>query len=79
MEVGKLFVDTLGKRVHVTFLGYEHWYMSISTSKLKYHYISVLQDKYSTSVVAKHLDTATIKENSKFHMTTFPHDIIFTK
>ena len=27
--VGKWFVDTLGKRSHVNFLGYNHWFMSI--------------------------------------------------
>ena len=28
-EPGKWFVDTLGKRLHVIFQGYEHWFMSI--------------------------------------------------
>ena len=37
------------------------------------------QARYSTSVVDKYLDTAIIKENSKFHKTTLTHDIIFTK
>ena len=37
------------------------------------------QYRYATSAVAKYLDTVTIKENPKFHKTTFPHDIIFTK
>ena len=32
-------------------------------SKLKDHYISVDQDSYDTYVVAKYIDTATIKEN----------------
>ena len=26
-DLGKWFVDTLGKRFHVNFLGYEHWFM----------------------------------------------------
>ena len=26
-DLGKWFVDTLGKRLHVNFLGYEHWFM----------------------------------------------------
>ena len=60
-ELGKWFVDTLGKIFHVNFLGYAHWFMSIRISQLKYHYISVDQARYATSVVAKHLDTATIK------------------
>ena len=28
--LGKWFVDTLGKIFHVNFLGYAHWFMSIS-------------------------------------------------
>ena len=27
--LGKWFVDTLGKIIHVNFLGYAHWFMSI--------------------------------------------------
>ena len=53
--------------------------MSIRILQLKYHSILVDQACYDTSVVAKYLDTATIKDNSKFHKTTLPHDIIFTK
>ena len=30
-------------------------------------------------IVENYLDTATIKENPKFHKITLPHDIIFTK
>ena len=28
-DLGKWFVDNLGKRFHVNFLGYAHWFMSI--------------------------------------------------
>ena len=28
-DIGKWFVDTLGKILHVNFLGYAHWFMSI--------------------------------------------------
>ena len=28
-DLGKWFVDTLGKIFHVNFLGYAHWFMSI--------------------------------------------------
>ena len=28
--VGKWFVDTLGKIFHIKFLGFAHWFMSIS-------------------------------------------------
>ena len=34
-DLGKLFVDTLGKRFHVNFLGFSHWFMSITISQLK--------------------------------------------
>ena len=69
-ELGKFFVDTLGKRFDVNFLGYEHWFMSIRISQLKGNYISVYQARCDTSVVSKYLDTATIKEKSKFHNNT---------
>ena len=39
--IGKWFVDTLGKRFHVNFLGYAHLFMSIRISQLKDHSISV--------------------------------------
>ena len=42
-DLGKRFVDTLGKRFHVNFLGFAHWFMSIRISQLKDHYISVDQ------------------------------------
>ena len=53
--------------------------MFIRISRLKYHYISVDQARYDTSVVAKYINTSTIKENSKLHETNLPHDMIFTK
>ena len=50
---GKLFVDTLGKKFHVNFSGYSHWFMSMRTSQLNDHSISVDQARYDTSIVAK--------------------------
>ena len=35
--LGKCFVDTLGKRFHVKFLGYAHWFISIRISQMKDH------------------------------------------
>ena len=78
-DLGKWFVDTLGKRFHVNFLGCTHWFMSIRISQLKDHYISVDQDRYATSIVAKYLDTATVKVSNKFYKTTLPAEMIFTK
>ena len=49
----KWFVNTLGKRLHVKFLGYAYWFMSIRISQLKDHSISVDQARYATSIVAK--------------------------
>ena len=60
-EIGKRFEDTLGKRLHVNFLGYVHWFMSIRIPQLKDHYISVDKARYYKTVIANDLDTATIK------------------
>ena len=54
-------MDTLGKRFHVKFLGFSHWFMPIRISQLKDHSILVDQDRYDTSVVDKYLDTTTVK------------------
>ena len=78
-DLGKCFVDALGNRFQVNFLGFSHWFMSIRISQLKYHSISVDQARYSTSIVAKYLDTATVKVSNKFYKTTPPADMIFTK
>ena len=77
--VGKWFVDTLGKRFNVNSLGYAHWFMPIRIYQLKDHSISVDQARYTTSIVAKYLYTATVKVSTKFYKTKFPADMIFTK
>ena len=69
-DLGKWSVDTLGKRFHVNFFGYAHWFLSIRIYQLNDHSISVDQARYSTSIVANYLDTATVKESTKF---TRPH------
>ena len=53
--------------------------MSIRISQLKDHFISVDQARYTTSIVAKYLDTATVKVSTKFYKTILPADMIFTK
>ena len=40
---------------------------------------SVDQARYGTPIVAKYLDTATVKASTNFYKTTLPADIIFTK
>ena len=78
-DLGNWLVDTLGKRFHIKFLDYAHWFMSIIISQMKDHSISVDQARYATSVVAKYLDTATVKVSTKFYRTTLPSDMISTK
>ena len=78
-DLGKWFVNTLGNRFHVKFLVYSYWFMSIRISQLKDHSISVDQARYATSVVAKYLDTATVKVSKTFYKTTLPADMIFPK
>ena len=63
----------------MNFLGFAHWFMSIRISQLKDYSISVDQAIYSTFIVAKYLDTATVKVSSKFYKTTLSDDMIFTK
>ena len=78
-DLGKWFVDTLGKRFHVNFLGYTHGFMSIIISQLKNHSISVDHARYATYIVAKYFDNATVKVSNNFYKTIFPDDMIFTK
>ena len=61
------------------FLGCAHWFMSIIIYQMKYHSISVYQARYATSIVAKYLDTVTVKTSTIFYKTTLPSDMIFTK
>ena len=77
--IGKCFVDTLGNRYHVNFLVYSHWFISIRIYQMKDHYVYVDQARYATSIVAKYLDTATVKVSTKFYKIKFPADMIFTK
>ena len=63
----------------MNFLGYSHWLMSIRISQLKDHSIYVDQDRFASSIVAKYLDTATVKVRKKFYKTRFTADMIFTK
>ena len=53
--------------------------MSIIISELKDHSISVDKARYATSIVAKYLNTATVKASIHFYKTTLPSDMIFTK
>ena len=53
--------------------------MSIIISQLKDHSISVDQARYATYIVAKYLDTATVKVRQTFHKTTLTADMMFTK
>ena len=77
--IGKWFVDTLGKILHVNFLGYAHWFMSIIIYHMEDHSISIDRSRYATSIFEKYLDNATVKTSTKFYKTNLPSDIIFTK
>ena len=77
--LGKCFVDTSGKILHVNFLVYAHWFMSIIFYQIKDHSISIDQARYATSVAEKYLDTNTVKEMIKFNKMNLPYDMIFTK
>ena len=72
-------MDTLGKIFHVKFLGYAHWFMSKIISQMKDHSISMDQDIYATSIVAKYLNNYAVKVSTKFYNAALPADIIFTK
>ena len=72
-------MDNLGKRFHVKFLGYSYWFISVIISHMNDHSISVYQARYSTSIVSKYLDTATVKASTKFYKTTLPSGMLLTK
>ena len=46
---------------------------------MKDHFISVDQARYTTSVVAEYMDTATVKTCKNNYKTNFPSDVIFAK
>ena len=64
-------MNTLGKRSHVKFLGYAHWFILIRVSQMKDNSISVYQDIYANYIVAKYLDTATVKTSKSFIIPLF--------
>ena len=77
--LGRWFVDTLGKIFHMNLVGFAHWFTSIRISQMKEHSIWVYQARYATSIVAKYLDTATVKTSINDYKTTFTYNTIFTK
>ena len=77
--LGKCFVYNLEEIFHVNFLGYAHWFMSISIYQMKDHSNSVDQARYATSINPKYLNTVKFKASTKFYKTKFPSDMIFTK
>ena len=77
--IGKWFVENLGKRLHESFLGNAHWFISIRILYMKDHSISLYQDRYATSVVVKYMNNSTVKTSKMFYKTTLTSDMIFTK
>ena len=63
----------------MNFLGYAHWLMSRRIFQLNDHSISMDQARYAIYIVAKYLDTSTVKVSKKFYKTTLPADMIFKK
>ena len=55
-------MDRLGNIFHAKLLEYSHWFMPISISQHKDHFISVDQSIYATSISENYPDTATIKK-----------------
>ena len=53
--------------------------MSINISQMRDHSISADQARYATSIVAKYVDTTTVKVSKTLYETTLRADIIFTK
>ena len=53
--------------------------MSIRISQMKDHSNSVDQASCATSIVAKYLDTITVKKITKLYQTNLPYDMMFTK
>ena len=72
-------MDNLLEIFHVNFFEYAYWFMSIRISHMKDRSISVDQARYATSIVAKYLDTSTVKASKRFYKTTLPAYMIFTK
>ena len=46
---------------------------------MKDHSIPVYQVRYANYIVAKYMDTATVKTSTRFYKTTFPYDMILNK
>ena len=77
--LGKWFVETLGKILHVKFLVYAHLFMSIRISYINDHSILVYQDRYATYIMDKYLYTMTVKISKTFYKNILPYNIIFIK
>ena len=50
--LGNWFVYDLGKILHVKFLGYAHWFMSIRIYQVNDNFIYIYQARYATYFVA---------------------------
>ena len=75
----KWFVETLVNILHVKFLGFANWIMSIRIPQMKDYSMLVYQFRYSTYIVDNYLDTVTVKISTKFYNTTFSSDMTFIK
>ena len=66
LKLLKMVFENLRKRFHLKFLGYAHWSTPIRIYQMRENSISVNQNRYDTSIVAKYLDTDTFKTSNFF-------------
>ena len=78
-SLGEWFVGTLRKILHVIFLGFSHWFVSIRISQMNDDAVSVDKAIYATSIVDKYIDTSMAKTSANVYNITFLSDMIFTK
>ena len=74
-----MFLDTIGNILHVNFLVYANWFMSISISQMKDHSISLDQAIYDTSILDKYLYTYTFKTSKKLYKTNLSSGMVLIK
>ena len=67
------------KDIPCELLGICTFFKSIIISHMKDYSISMDQARYATFIVAKYLNTVTVKASNRFYKTKLPADMIFTK
>ena len=78
-NLGRWFVDALGKRFNVTFLGHAHWLIIIRITQNVDVSVSADQSRYFLAIVNKYLSHAMVRAIDKHHNRFLPCDMIFKK